>query len=58
MQNNNAQILEFSFCCSLSIEFISETTRDGGNPLTYMYITGSFAFGWPLLGLFLRKKIP
>ena len=30
MQNEKVQILEFSFCCPLSVEFIVETIRDRG----------------------------
>jgi len=29
------QILEFGYCWPFSVEFISETIRDKGNPLSY-----------------------
>jgi hypothetical protein len=34
MKNEKVQILEFIFCWSLTIEFISETIRDRGDPST------------------------
>jgi hypothetical protein len=35
MKNKNGKISVFVFCWPLSIEFISETNRDRGNPSTY-----------------------